>query len=267
MTADELFKAGQLSEALAEQTQLVKKSPTDSDARFMLFVLLCFAGEVERAGKQLEVLASQDEGVRQGALVYHSLLQAEYDRQQVYAGRSEPVLPPDAPSHMATRADALRRLASSDVASVAASLEQAASETEAVSGALDGAAFADLRDDDDLLGPIFEVFAGGRYLWIPNGRLRSLELSPPTTALDTLWRQARLEELDGTVAEVHLPVLYAGSGAHPDDAVRLGRVTEWLETAEVFLGRGQRLWVSDVGGERVETPILDVSRIEFGSGD
>ena len=64
MSAEELFRSGRLEEAMAEQTAVVKNSPVDSDARYMLFVLLCFAGELERADKQLDVLAGRDEELR-----------------------------------------------------------------------------------------------------------------------------------------------------------------------------------------------------------
>ncbi len=36
MTAEELFKAGQLTEAVAEQLSVVKRNATDLDARFFL---------------------------------------------------------------------------------------------------------------------------------------------------------------------------------------------------------------------------------------
>jgi type VI secretion system protein ImpE len=263
MTSEELFKAGHLREALAEQTVKVKKSPVDTDARHMLFVLLCFSGEVERAGTQLEVLAKQDDQIRQGALVYHSLLASEWERRSVYEGKAEPTLPPDPPAYAALRVQALQCLARGDVASAEARVTEAAEQSASLKGTMDGAAFDGVRDDDDLLGTIFEVFAGGRYLWIPMENVRSLEFTAPATALDTLWRPVKLEDVDGSMADVHMPVLYASSYDHEDDAVRLGRSTHWREQGELYTGLGQHAVTSYRGGEPVESSLLDLVRIDF----
>ena len=54
---------------------------------------------------------------------------------------------------------------------------------------------------------------------------------------------ATLEDKDGSVANVHLPVLYAGSGANSDDELRLGRSTDWLDhDGHLFLGAGQKIF-------------------------
>ena len=58
-TARELFDAGKLREAIDAATAEVKASPTDTRRRTFLFELLCFAGEWDRAEKQIDVIGQQ----------------------------------------------------------------------------------------------------------------------------------------------------------------------------------------------------------------
>jgi type VI secretion system protein ImpE len=54
MNASELFKTGMLSDAIAAQVQEVKSHPADHGRRLFLFELLAFAGDLDRARKQIE---------------------------------------------------------------------------------------------------------------------------------------------------------------------------------------------------------------------
>jgi type VI secretion system protein ImpE len=263
MTADEFFKAGQLGDAIDAQTQIVKKKPTDDDARFMLFVLLAYAGELDRADKQLDVLANMDDKIRTGTMVYHSLLASELERSRVFSGESKPVFPPDSPASLDLRLQALGCLRSGDAAAAEAKADEADEQTPPCSGKLNGKDFDDFRNYDDVLGHVFEIYAGGRYLWMAMSQIRSLEISAPETAIDTLWRQAKLTDSDGTVADVHLPVVYAGSSTHADEAVRLGRITDWVEQGNLFTGVGQHLYATTRGDDQTETSLLDIHSLEI----
>jgi len=263
MTADELFKAGRLEEAIAAQTQIVKKKPTDDDARFMLFVLLAFAGELERADKQLDVLANMDDKVRTGTMIYHSLLAAELERGRVYEGKSKPVLPPGTEAELEPRLKALLALIAGDAAEAEALIDAALEAAPSRSGKLNGEAFDDFRNYDDLLGAVLEVYAGGRYIWMPISHVRSLEFSEPETAIDHLWRQAKLSDAEGTVADVHLPVLYAPSSAHDESMIRIGRQTDWIERGNLYSGIGQHLFLTIRGDAQAEKSILDFKTLEF----
>ena len=57
MPATQLFKSGQLDEAIEALGAEVRDNPTDAQRRAFLFELLCFAGKFDRAEKQLGVLA------------------------------------------------------------------------------------------------------------------------------------------------------------------------------------------------------------------
>ena len=49
MTLQELLSAGRLSDAIAARSSSLRSQPGDLDARWELAVLLCFAGELDRA--------------------------------------------------------------------------------------------------------------------------------------------------------------------------------------------------------------------------
>jgi type VI secretion system protein ImpE len=266
MSAHERFKRGELAEAIAAQNELVKQRPTDPNARFELFVFLCFAGELERAEKQLDVLENRDGSLQRGGVVFRNLLASEFERRQVGLGRGRPVVPPVHPAYLVQRLEAFDRLRNGDVPGAEACIERAIADTPPLAGRIDGEPFEGLCDFDDVLGSVIEVFAGGRYLWLPLEHVRSLELSEPATALDTLWVPARLQDADGDTASVHIPALYAGSHGHADGRVRLGRETEWERRGSLSLGRGQRIWVSASGDALREHPLLSVRRLEIASG-
>lgn len=266
MSAHERFKKGELAEAIAAQNEFVKAHPLDADARFELFVFLCFAGDLERAEKQLDVLGSRDQLLERGSIVFRNLLASEFERRRVFEGKGRAVTPPQAPASLAERQEALRLLCAGDAAGAQGRIERTVAQSADVSGTIDGESFAGLCDYDDRLGGVLEVFAGGRYLWLPLEHVRTLELSAPETALDTLWIPARLSDRDGETASVHLPALYAGSHTDASERIRLGRETSWEEAGALCVGRGQRVWISASGETLREHPALSVRRIEITAG-
>src|SRR5262249_40970826 len=103
MTASDLFHTGRLREAIDAQIAKVKASPADNAARFFLFDLFLFTGELDRARKQLDVLR-YDTPERQGAVEqYKQALEAETKRRAVFAGTLEPKGLESAPDHIKLR--------------------------------------------------------------------------------------------------------------------------------------------------------------------
>ena len=89
MTAYELYKQARLDEAIEAALRTVKAAPTDVDARLLLCDLLCFANQLERADRQLDVLVQQDSSLTPGVGVYRQLIRAELSRREVFeAGRA-----------------------------------------------------------------------------------------------------------------------------------------------------------------------------------
>jgi type VI secretion system protein ImpE len=230
MRAAELFRAGKLDEAIEVLGSELRDDPSDARRRTFLFELLCFAGNFDRAEKQLDVLARGGPQAEAGTLLYRGALQAERTRQALFEDRQT---------------------------------ADAGPEPAAVSGTLNGRPFQALHDADPRIGPRLEVFAGGQYLWIPLEHVTSIRMEPPRRVRDLLWAPAGVRAGPGLrgieLGEVLLPVLAPHSWAHDDPRVRLGQVTEWTQLAD---GRpapvGQKLLL--VNDE--EFPILEVRELD-----
>lgn len=126
----------------------------------------------------------------------------------------------------------------------------------AVPGRIGEAPFAWLADADTRLGPVLEVIVNGRYAWLPMSNLRSLKVEAPSDLRDLVWLPAELTLANGGATVALLPARYAETVEHGDDAARLGRKTEWLDSG---LPVGQRLFVTDAG----ETALFDLRELDF----
>ena len=231
MTARDLFDAGELDRAIEALGAELRKDPTDVQRRVFLFELLSFAGEYERAEKQLDIAGQGGREASQGALLYRSALHAEKNRQEMFESQQFPV---------------------------------GGAPLEPVSGTILGTAFQEFSDADPRLGARLEVFAAGQYLWIPLEHVASVEISSPQRLRDLLWTPAIVQTGPGfkglELGQVLIPAISPLSWQYEDTDVRLGRVTEWValdDGTEVPVG--QKLFLVD--GE--EVPILELRKIEI----
>jgi type VI secretion system protein ImpE len=246
MNAREHYGAGKLKDAIEAQLQDVKAAPLDSGRRTFLFELLAFAGELERADKQLQVIGQ--EGTDQGwaASVYQNLLAAEEMRRKVLAGAARPEVFLDLPAYVTRRIEALSHLAQGQVGTAVAALEESDGAAPLVRGVLNDKPVEGLRDADDLLAPVLEVMVLRDYVWVPWAQIQELEVQVPAHPRDLLWTPARLVLTDGQQRRCYLPVLYPGSHAASEDTLKLGRLTDWLvpDNDGPVRGVGQHLLVA-----------------------
>lgn len=257
--AKALYDSGDLSAAVEEITREVKANPADMPRRVFLFELLCFAGEWARAARQLDVIGHQGVGTEIGAQVYRNCLRAELDRARLLRDGLQPHFLTDPPAYVDAHLEALSRLRSGDTAGARELLDRAEEERPALSGSLDGRLFGDFRDYDDFFAPVLEVIVHDKYTWLPYEQVRSVRFEPPAQLRDLVWATADIETAESEMRAL-VPVLYAGSGAHPDDLVRLGRATDWRELGpELYAGAGLRVFAAD----GVEVPALEVRTLEF----
>jgi len=245
MEATELFQAGKLSEAIAAQTAAVKANPADQSKRLFLFELLAFAGDLDRARRQLDALNYEEVELQAAAADYQRLLDAEKTRQQFFRDGGQPkFLTKSPPEHVRLRLEGLAHLRAGRPAEAAESLAQAAEASPPVAGRLNERPFDDLRDCDDLFGSVLEVFAQGNYFWVPLETVESISLVAPRFPRDLLWVKARLDT-EGETGQVFLPALYPGSHEHADEQVKLGRMTDWTSDEQgPVIGRGLRMFLA-----------------------
>jgi type VI secretion system protein ImpE len=250
MTATELYKAGNLAEAIDTQLKEVKANPADSGRRLFLFELLVFSGDLDRAQRQIDAINYSEPDKDIALLGYKKALAAEKERRAFFQGGAAPQFLFEAPEHARLRLDAAKACRENRPAEASALLTQAAAAAPEVKGQLNGKPFTILRDADDLFGSVLEVLAMGKYFWVPLEQIASVTMNPPSFPRDLFWIPARLELHAGTKGEVFLPTLYPGAHEHPDDQVKLGHATDWktLDGGAV-LGIGQRTFL--VGDDAV----------------
>jgi len=259
--AKALLDSGDLNGAIEQLISDVKGNPTDTTLRTFLFELLCFAGEWERAEKQLDVVGHQSVQTAIGVQAYRNNIKAERDRQRLFQDGLQPHFLSEPPAYVDMLLAANNRLREGNVAEAREKLDRAEEERPALSGRLnDNHAFADFRDYNDATGSVLELIVKDQYTWLPFEQIRRIEIAEPKNLRDLLWASARIESVDGTMGEVFLPTLYAGSSEHENNQVRLGRMTDWRETSdEIYTGVGMRLFLVD----DVDKGMLELRSIEF----
>ena len=224
------YRDGQLQLAITALGDELKKQPLDVKRRTFLFELLCFAGEYERASKQLDVLSDASKEAAAGALLYRAALHAERIRQEMFAKNELPL----GTTHPAP------------------------------AGTLNGKEFTSFEDADPRIGAHLEAFIAGSYTWIPLAYVESVEIQAPKKLRDLLWAPAILHTTDDfrltDLGEVLIPALSPLSWKHPDDAVRLGRASAWGEDEKYgAVPFGQKLLMH---GEE-EVPFLELRNLTF----
>jgi type VI secretion system protein ImpE len=232
MTAKQLFDGGEVCEAEKALSSYLRDHPADVSQRTFLFELLCFSGQYDRAEKQLGVLAKGKSETELAAVLYYSALHAEKTRHDLFQNQDFPKTPAAASSP----------------------------------GTLNGKPFQSIRDADPDIGPRLEVYAAGAYLWIPFEHIAAVEMEPPRRLRDTLWAPALVRtgpSFKGTeLGEVLIPVVYPFSWKNSNQAVWLGRSTEWVADDQGHeFPSGQKIF--DVDGE--EIPLLELRILEFNS--
>src|SRR5262249_6272755 len=155
MQARQLFQSGRLDEAIEALGAEVRDNPTDAQRRAFLFELLCFAGEFDRAEKQLTVLGSANKNAEMGALLYHAALHAERLRVEMFEKQTFP-----------------------------------ATSARVVGGTLNGQPFTSITDADPRIGARLELFSAGQYMWLPFEHVNTVHVEAPKKLRDLLWAPA-----------------------------------------------------------------------------
>jgi type VI secretion system protein ImpE len=228
MTPLALYREGKLREAIKALGEELRSNPLDAQRRTFLFELLVFAGEYDRAEKQLDVLAGANAGAAAGTLLYRSALHAERTRQAMFQNRETPSI----------------------------------TGGPVYGGVWNGDPFAEFSDPDPRIGPNLEVFIAGSYTWIPIHYLRKLEIEAPVNLRDLIWARARVETSSDfrlqELGEVLLPVLCPLSFRHADESVQLGRESAW----EPDENRGEIPYGAKmILVDEVEVPLLGIRSV------
>jgi type VI secretion system protein ImpE len=260
MDAKELIRAGRLSEAREQLTDEVKAKPGDSGKRTLLFQVLAFCGEWDKAERHLDAIGAQDVAAEVGVQVYKNLIHAEKERTEVYKLKRRPSFLPETPPYLEVYCAAWAKLCEQNIDEAQTLFDQVYAQRPVISGTVNGKNFAGFKDTDTFLSLFLEAIVHERYVWIPFEAIRELAVSAPKTLFDLLWITARITTWDGLTMNCYLPVLYADSFLHEDDRMKLGRMTDWTSLGGPFAkGIGQHVF--QVGEE--DMGILEIREALF----
>jgi len=259
MQPNELFKAGKLAEAIDAQIQVVRARPADHGQRLFLFELMVFAGDLERAKRQIEAVQYDEIEVDAAVQAYRKLLEAEQTRRKVFSDGIMPqfLVPP--PAHLGKRLEVVNALRNKQPAEADRMLAESDSLANSAKGLLNGKPFTSLRDCDDLFGPTLEVMAHGDYYWLPLEQIDTLAMNAPKTPRDLIWLPAKLAVRDGPAGDVFIPALYPETHESTDPQIKMGRSTDWIE-ADVGPARGIGARLFFVGEETI--PLLEWRQLQ-----
>lgn len=260
-TTIELFQAGQLDAALQQAADDVKSQPANLALRSLFCEVLCFVRDWERADKQLDAMAKINPNYTVGISMLKHLIRSEVARAETFEqGRVPSFISQPTPA-LQKRLQALTFFRTGEPEQARALITEAESLEPELSGTFNNTPFVGVRDLDDLLGQVVEIFtATGEYYWVSFSEIQSLEFDPPVNLTDQLWRAARIGTTGKLAGRVYLPVLYFGTERHADGLVKVGRASDWTEAAGgVIQGQGQHEYL--IGEEAVS--LLSISTLEI----
>ena len=244
MDAKQYYESGELTKAIVMMTDAVKQQPQNIHKRDFLRELLCIAGELERADKQLDVIVQQEPQAAVGAALIRQLIRAEQLRQQCFNEGRLPALVGEPIPSLKWHLQALIELRENNRLLAAEYLQKAAAESLIVQGQYNGQSFKGLRDLDDTCAGFFEVLTStGKYYWVAIEQVNVIEFYPPERPLDLLWRRVHMTIENGPTGEVYMPAIYINTPI-TDELARLGHKTYWHTIGgEVTTGIGQRMFL------------------------
>ena len=260
MDLSEALKGGRLSEALAAAKDAVRKAPSDSRQRSILFQLYCIQGNWEGAQTQLKLVGEFDVEATIWVGNCEKVLACESSRQAVFAGKAAPTLFGKPPEWVGGTVEALRLGLEGKWPAAAASQAHALEMAPATAARVNDQEVAWVADGDSRLGPLLEAFVDGKYYWIPFEHIRAVTMSVRTHMMDSIWAPAEFRWLNEGMAKGYIPVRYPGSEASTDPQIQLGRKTDWAERTEnFFCGLGHRVFVTDTA----EFGLAEIQSIQF----
>ena len=260
MNSKDLIAAGRLLEGRQQLIDEVKSSPGDLAKRTLLFQVLVFCGEWDKAERHLEAIAAQDSSRETAVQVYKNLIHAEKERMEVSKLKRRSSFLPETPPYLEMYYAAWEKVGEKKIEDAQKLFDQIDAQRPVISGTVNGKRFTGFKDTDTFLSLFLEAIVYERYVWVPFGSIRELSITPPQTLFDLLWITARITTWEGLTANCYLPVLYPDSFLHEDDRVKLGRMTDWTPLGGPF-SKGMGQHVFQLGVE--EMAILEIQNAIF----
>ena len=258
--ADDLLRAGDLNGARLALVERVRRAPDDQPSRMFLFQLFCVLGEWDKAKAQLKVLTQLSPEAQMLAVAYNLAINAELERENVFAGRSPPALLVNTSAwagDLAVALNAANQGRENDAQEARARAFDAAPNTP---GQFGDQPFDWIADADPRFGPAFEAVIHGRWGLVPFDAVRKITSDGPQDLRDLVWLPVEIEFKTGQGAAAILPARYPGTQRQTDADLLLARATDWRDGPLGPEGAGQKLWSL---GDGEDVGILDLRQLVF----
>ncbi len=258
--AEQYLQEGNLSDALIQLQNQVKKDPANAKLRTFLFQLLAVLGEWDRALTQLNVSGDLDAANLAMVQTYREAIACEVLRKQIFLGKKTPLVFGQPEQWIALLQQALTLNVDGQHKEAQTLRDEAFEMAPVTAGTINGEAFEWIADADVRLGPVLEAIVNGRYYWIPFSQIQQIQIEEPADLRDVVWMPAHFVWTNGGDAYGLIPTRYPDSEAAEDSALRLARKTEWTELNDAtFIGLGQRLLSTNEN----DYALMDVREINF----
>jgi type VI secretion system protein ImpE len=258
--AQDYLKEGNLEQTLSAVKQAVREDPAKAENRTFLFQLLAVTGDWERALNQLNVAGELDSAALPMVQMYREALACEALREKVFVGERAPLVFGDPEQWIAMILESVRLAGQGRFEEAAELRGRAYESTPETPGTINDERFEWIADADSRIGPFIEAVVNGKYYWIPMHRVASIKIEAPEDLRDLVWIPVHFFWANGGQSVGLIPVRYPGTQSCGNDALLLGRRTEWTEEAgDTYCGLGQRMLATDQN----EYALLDVREIKF----
>lgn len=260
MDIKSLILSGNLQEAREQLTDQLKKSPLDHALRTMLFQVLLFFGELEKAQNHLNILGSGSQNVQTGHKVYSDLIMAEKERREVFQFKNKPSFLPKAPDYSDDYLNAMEYVRDNDHDNALELIKKIDEQRPDIKGSINDEPFNGFSDTDIFLSCFMEIFEYERYLLVPVESIREIIIEPPQSLFDLIWIRANITTWKNLTIGCFMPVLYPGSYLNDDDMIKMGKLTDW-ETICGSFSKAAGQHVFQAGDKDIS--ILEIRKINF----
>ncbi len=187
MDLKQVLEAGDLEGAIRETSERVKKSPTDAAARYLLAEMHSVNADWIRVDKHLDLIFRQEEKLIPQVTIYRQLLRAAKSREECFEQGRVPMFQQEPGPVLELHLKAFIALREKQLGEARELLERVETERQRLAGTVDGSAFDDLRDLDDLTSSFLELMtATGDYYWVSFASLVQIEFSPAQRLRDSV---------------------------------------------------------------------------------
>src|SRR5687768_14323225 len=177
--AKTLLEAGNLKGAIEAALAFVKSNPTNPSARIFLFELSAFAGDWERAKRQLDVIGHQDTTAMIGSKIYEQCVIAENKRADFFSKGTKPEFLAAPPDYVYGILTANNRVREGNLGEARELLDKVDEQRPAFPCKINGADAEDFRDYNDLTSCILEVIIKDSYSWVPFEQIEKITFAEP----------------------------------------------------------------------------------------